>query len=140
MNIHFATFIEAKKKKIVQNLFVRKCFFFYLNSTFNFPTGNQYNDRDEQIDTKSDQWFGATVSSAGIDGPVVVSNLYVLFFNCIHFHILMFQGHLNWWNKSFVCRLFALQLSDTWYFCLFCVSGIENEIKIQFRSSRIYSF
>lgn len=36
-------------------------------------SGNQYNDKNEQIDTKSDQWFGATVTSAGIDGPLVVS-------------------------------------------------------------------
>lgn len=35
--------------------------------------GNQFNDKNEQIDTKSDQWFGATVTSAGIDGPLVVS-------------------------------------------------------------------
>ncbi|XP_037039254.1 integrin alpha-PS2 isoform X2 [Bradysia coprophila] len=32
---------------------------------------NQYNDKGEQIDTKSGQWFGATVSSAGIGGPIV---------------------------------------------------------------------
>lgn len=38
-----------------------------------FHKGNQYNDKGEQIDTKSGQWFGATVSSAGIDGPLVVS-------------------------------------------------------------------
>jgi hypothetical protein len=43
-----------------------------LNSVF---IGNTKNDRGEQIDTKSDQWFGATVSSAGIDGPLVVSTL-----------------------------------------------------------------
>lgn len=35
--------------------------------------GNEYNEKGEQIDTKSGQWFGATVSSAGIDGPLVVS-------------------------------------------------------------------
>lgn len=35
--------------------------------------GNNKNDRGEQIDTKSNQWFGATVASGGIDGPVVVS-------------------------------------------------------------------
>uniref|UniRef100_A0A182UGV3 DUF4789 domain-containing protein n=1 Tax=Anopheles melas TaxID=34690 RepID=A0A182UGV3_9DIPT len=33
--------------------------------------GNTYNDQNEQIDTKSNQWFGATVASAGIDGPLV---------------------------------------------------------------------
>uniref|UniRef100_A0A2M3ZLV5 Putative vitronectin receptor alpha subunit n=1 Tax=Anopheles braziliensis TaxID=58242 RepID=A0A2M3ZLV5_9DIPT len=33
--------------------------------------GNRRNDQDEQIDTKSNQWFGATVVSAGIDGPLV---------------------------------------------------------------------
>lgn len=27
----------------------------------------------EQTDTKSNQWFGATVTSAGINGPIVVS-------------------------------------------------------------------
>lgn len=35
--------------------------------------GNHYNERDEQVDTKSNQWFGAHVSSAGINGPLVVS-------------------------------------------------------------------
>lgn len=44
-----------------------------INKYFETILGNQINDRGEQIDTKSDQWFGATVSSAGIDGPVVVS-------------------------------------------------------------------
>lgn len=39
-----------------------------------FTAGNNFNERNEQIDTKSNQWFGATVSSAGIDGPLVVSN------------------------------------------------------------------
>lgn len=38
-----------------------------------FSTGNNFNERNEQIDTKSGQWFGATVASAGIDGPLVVS-------------------------------------------------------------------
>ncbi|XP_049529483.1 integrin alpha-PS2 isoform X2 [Anopheles darlingi] len=33
--------------------------------------GNRMNDQNEQIDTKSNQWFGATVVSAGIDGPLV---------------------------------------------------------------------
>ncbi|KAL7028917.1 hypothetical protein ACKWTF_006042 [Chironomus riparius] len=33
--------------------------------------GNNYNERNEQIDTKSNQWFGATVSSTGINGPLV---------------------------------------------------------------------
>uniref|UniRef100_A0A182JLT4 Uncharacterized protein n=1 Tax=Anopheles atroparvus TaxID=41427 RepID=A0A182JLT4_ANOAO len=33
--------------------------------------GNNFNDQNEQIDTKSNQWFGATVASAGIDGPLV---------------------------------------------------------------------
>ncbi|XP_050099365.1 integrin alpha-PS2 isoform X2 [Anopheles aquasalis] len=33
--------------------------------------GNRVNDQNEQIDTKSNQWFGATVVSAGIDGPLV---------------------------------------------------------------------
>ncbi|CAO1396274.1 unnamed protein product [Diamesa tonsa] len=33
--------------------------------------GNNFNERNEQIDTKSGQWFGATVASAGIDGPLV---------------------------------------------------------------------
>lgn len=42
-----------------------------------YVLGNQQNDRGEQIDTKSDQWFGATVTSAGIDGPVVVSSFLV---------------------------------------------------------------
>jgi hypothetical protein len=31
------------------------------------------NDRGETIDNKTMQWFGATVTSAGIDGPLVVS-------------------------------------------------------------------
>ncbi|KAG5683654.1 hypothetical protein PVAND_012923 [Polypedilum vanderplanki] len=34
-------------------------------------SGNNYNNQNEQIDTKSNQWFGATVTSAGIDGPLV---------------------------------------------------------------------
>ncbi|XP_031627773.1 integrin alpha-PS2 isoform X2 [Contarinia nasturtii] len=33
--------------------------------------GNQENEKGEQIDTKDNQWFGATVASAGIDGPLV---------------------------------------------------------------------
>lgn len=33
--------------------------------------GNNFNERNEQIDTKSYQWFGATVSSTGINGPLV---------------------------------------------------------------------
>lgn len=42
---------------------------------FIFVSGNNYNENREQIDTKSEQWFGATVASAGIDGPLVVSDL-----------------------------------------------------------------
>lgn len=57
--------------------------------------GNQQNDRGEQIDTKSDQWFGATVTSAGVDGPVVVSSFHVFIFllfpflcgRKLHFHV-----------------------------------------------------
>lgn len=41
---------------------------------FNLFSGNNHNERHEQIDTKSEQWFGATVASAGIDGPLVVSS------------------------------------------------------------------
>lgn len=37
--------------------------------------GSLYNDAGAQLDTKSNQWFGATVASAGIDGPIVVSKL-----------------------------------------------------------------
>lgn len=37
--------------------------------------GNSFNDKHEQVDTKSNQWFGATVASAGVDGPLVVSRL-----------------------------------------------------------------
>ncbi|KFB34882.1 AGAP000032-PA-like protein [Anopheles sinensis] len=33
--------------------------------------GNNFNEQNEQIDTKSNQWFGATVASAGVDGPLV---------------------------------------------------------------------
>ncbi|XP_065075351.1 integrin alpha-PS2 isoform X2 [Ochlerotatus camptorhynchus] len=33
--------------------------------------GNSFNDKNEQVDTKSNQWFGATVASAGVDGPLV---------------------------------------------------------------------
>ncbi|XP_055587817.1 integrin alpha-PS2-like [Uranotaenia lowii] len=33
--------------------------------------GNQFNEKNEQVDTKSNQWFGATVASAGVDGPLV---------------------------------------------------------------------
>uniref|UniRef100_A0A1Q3FPL5 Putative vitronectin receptor alpha subunit n=2 Tax=Culex tarsalis TaxID=7177 RepID=A0A1Q3FPL5_CULTA len=33
--------------------------------------GNTFNDKNEQVDTKSNQWFGATVASAGVDGPLV---------------------------------------------------------------------
>ncbi|XP_019559694.3 integrin alpha-PS2 isoform X1 [Aedes albopictus] len=33
--------------------------------------GNSFNDKHEQVDTKSNQWFGATVASAGVDGPLV---------------------------------------------------------------------
>lgn len=40
---------------------------------YEFSTGHNFNERNEQIDTKSGQWFGATVASAGIDGPLVVS-------------------------------------------------------------------
>lgn len=47
-----------------------------------FPrTGNMHNDANMQLDTKSNQWFGATVASAGIDGPVVVSYLHM----CVRF-------------------------------------------------------
>ena len=35
-------------------------------------TGNN-NDTDGQIDQKSNQWFGATISSSGEDGVIVVS-------------------------------------------------------------------
>lgn len=45
-----------------------------------FFLGNQYNENGEQVDTKSGQWFGATVSSAGIDGPLVVSEHLLLVF------------------------------------------------------------
>lgn len=30
-------------------------------------------ENQRQIDNKTGQWLGATVSSAGVDGPVVVS-------------------------------------------------------------------
>ncbi|GAB0088981.1 Integrin alpha, N-terminal [Sergentomyia squamirostris] len=33
--------------------------------------GPQRNDQNDRVDTKSFQWFGATVSSSGPDGPVV---------------------------------------------------------------------
>lgn len=33
--------------------------------------GNNRNERNEQVDTKSNQWFGATVSSSGINGSLV---------------------------------------------------------------------
>lgn len=36
-------------------------------------SGDHLNDRHEKIDTKSNQWFGATVASAGVNGPLVVS-------------------------------------------------------------------
>jgi hypothetical protein len=52
------------------SIFVLKLIFAHTISS----TGNQYNERKEQVDTKSYQWFGATVASAGIDGPLVVSN------------------------------------------------------------------
>jgi hypothetical protein len=65
----------------VQWTFIRisRFFFFFFevlkNNLDSVFIGNTKNDRGEQIDTKSDQWFGATVSSAGIDGPLVVSTL-----------------------------------------------------------------
>lgn len=90
------------------------CIFFYplifwsvdywqirFNSIFLQYLGNQHNDRGERIDTKSNQWFGATVSSAGEDGPVVVSNVevYIISFK---FHIFFcIQGH----PKFFVLML-----------------------------------
>ncbi|CRL01772.1 CLUMA_CG014988, isoform A [Clunio marinus] len=48
---------------------------FLLNST-----GNNFNEKREQIDTKSNQWFGMTVTSAGIDGPLVLKVWSVLAF------------------------------------------------------------
>lgn len=42
------------------------------NDLKNFA-GNTLNDRNEQIDNKTNQWFGATVQSAGINGTLVVS-------------------------------------------------------------------
>ncbi|XP_026475563.1 integrin alpha-5-like, partial [Ctenocephalides felis] len=32
---------------------------------------NKNTSRGEQMDQKSDQWFGATLSSVGVNGPVV---------------------------------------------------------------------
>ena len=36
------------------------------------------NNSEAQIDSKSEQWFGATVRSSGEDGVILVSNLFVL--------------------------------------------------------------
>lgn len=34
-------------------------------------SGDQYNERNEKIGSKANQWFGATVTSAGVDGPLM---------------------------------------------------------------------
>lgn len=62
--------------------------------------GNNFNERNEQIDTKSNQWFGATVSSAGIDGPLVVSLIRNKIINFIALlgvamNCLIFHGSFN---------------------------------------------
>ena len=39
-----------------------------------FDTTGNNNDTDGPIDEKSNQWFGASVSSSGEDGVIVVSD------------------------------------------------------------------
>lgn len=62
--------------------------------------GSWHNDAGMQLDTKSNQWFGATVASAGIDGPIVVSKLYdlpyyihLLYHHFIFYYIIIKQVH-----------------------------------------------
>jgi hypothetical protein len=67
--------------------------------------GNNFNERNEQIDTKSNQWFGATVSSAGVDGPLVVSvvsNKIINFIVSLRCGDELFNFH-NSFNVNSVC-------------------------------------
>lgn len=69
---------------------------------YEFSTGHNFNERNEQIDTKSGQWFGATVASAGIDGPLVVSFYYFYDYCYIDFNIdiLIFILHPQHYKVS----------------------------------------
>ena len=51
----------------------------FLFSCVRVMTGNN-NSSGKQIDSKSNQWFGASVYSSGNDGVVVVSYLFVYFY------------------------------------------------------------
>lgn len=102
----------------IQKEFLRILFLF---STF---VGNQHNDRGEQIDTKSDQWFGATVTSAGVDGPLVVSLESFRFIYPGKKEQIAHRKYTNFKVQNVKVKLkssnklFAQQLCDTWYVSL----------------------
>ncbi|XP_052901281.1 integrin alpha-PS2 isoform X3 [Anopheles moucheti] len=65
---------NTTQKNVIEGGAVYRCDIYDDHRCFLVPfdtEGNNYNDQNEQIDTKSNQWFGATVASAGIDGPLV---------------------------------------------------------------------
>ncbi|XP_049283064.1 integrin alpha-PS2 isoform X3 [Anopheles funestus] len=65
---------NTSQKNVIEGGAVYRCDIYDDHRCFLVPfdtEGNNYNDQNEQIDTKSNQWFGATVASAGIDGPLV---------------------------------------------------------------------
>ncbi|XP_053696719.1 integrin alpha-PS2 [Sabethes cyaneus] len=65
---------SAYQEGVVNGGAVYRCDIFVGNRCNLIPfdaKGNSFNDKNEQVDTKSNQWFGATVASAGVDGPLV---------------------------------------------------------------------
>lgn len=54
---------------------------------FFFVSGDNYSGGGAAIDMKSGQWFGATVSSAGENGPVVVCLIFKIFIMISHMYL-----------------------------------------------------
>ena len=74
LNIHaFIVALGSKKQQLsleerIQLIFICRC------DVIPFDTTGNNNDTAGPIDEKSNQWFGATVSSSGEDGVIVVSD------------------------------------------------------------------
>ena len=74
LNIHaFIVALGSKKQQLsleerIQLIFICRC------DVIPFDTTGNNNDTGGPIDEKSNQWFGASVSSSGEDGVIVVSD------------------------------------------------------------------
>lgn len=70
-------------------------------------SGNKNTSRGEQMDQKSDQWFGATLSSVGVNGPVVVSPKFLNMQHIIEIYsVVTFKVHKN----LLICGILSILL------------------------------